>query len=302
MKKLLLSILGIGMLGLTACKKEEKVKIITPNGTPFMAIAGVMDENIEIENVDGADALVTALSTNSHDIVIAPLTAGAKTYVKGVSKYKLEACITKNNTYVISREGNTLSDIKDLEGKNLIAYGQNNTPDFALKNALALNNVNCNVSYESSVTNSMGLFLGNNGSSDYDYCLIAEPQLTQLKEKNNLDLNVLDLSEYMDSDIYQAGIFVSDTKNKKVEKVVEKIEKNIKYLNENPKEYANDIVHKNRLFEALTANVIEKSIPMANIEYVDSSMNKESIKKYFTLINNYNDKIIGGIIDEEFFI
>ena len=302
MKKLLLTTLTIALgISLAGCKKDKsEVKILAPSGTPLMAIGNLIGtEGVTIENVSGAENLITGLSTKSHDIIVAPLTAGAKLSIAGKSSYKLEAVVTTNNTYIISKGNTTLTNISDLSGKNLIAYGQNNTPDIALKNALSKGNItDCNITYEADVTTATSTFMS---GSDYDYCLIAEPQITALKKKG-ATLNVLDLKDYMSTTIYQAGIFVNpDSKATRVNDVIKDIKKNIEYLNEKPAEYAKEVLNKNPFFTKMGEEVLAESIPNANISFIKAKDNKDKINAYFQVVNDYNDKILGGMVSDEFY-
>ena len=285
----------------TTAAKKETVNILTPSGTPLMAIGGLIgEEGVNIETVSGADNIATELAKNSLDIIVAPLTAGAKLYIAGKSKYKLEAVVTTNNTYIISKKTTTLTDISDLAGKKIVAYGLNNTPDIALQNAIKTNNVeDVAITYENDVTTATSTFLG---GSDYDYCLIAEPQITSLKVNKGLDLNVLDLSKYMSTTIYQAGIFVNPNANQtRCNEVIEQIKNNITSLNTNPTEYANTVLNKNDFFTKMGATVLAQSIPSANISFIKAKDNKDKIIAYYTEVNNYKAAILNGMVDNEFF-
>lgn len=308
MRKIIsLVLILVTILTFSGCGNKKEVKIITPNGTPFIAVGNLIGEDkLTIDNVSGSEPLTTALSTGSYDIVLAPVTLGTKLYLKGISKYKLDSVVTVNNTYIVSRKTTTLTSITDLAGKTITAYGKNNTPDIALKAALGTQTTTIN--YVDSVQTAVSQFIGNTTdpsnppANTPEYILIAEPSLTQLKETYNMELNILDLSKVMNTKIYQAGIFVNpDSDAKSVEKVINKIKTNINNLNENPAEYANAIVSKNRVFEALTANVIEKSIPYSNIEFIKAKEDKTGLNAYFTLVNNYNAGILGGTPNEDFF-
>ena len=280
--------------------KKEEVKILTPSGTPLMAIGGLIgEEGINIESVNGAENLVTGLTKGSYDIIVAPLTAGAKLSIAGKSQYKLEAVVTTNNTYIMAKGTTTLTNISDLAGKKVIAYGQNNTPDIALKNALNNNHVeDVEIIYESDVTTAVSTFTS---GSEFDYCLIAEPQVSKLKS-NGANIKTLDLSAYMSTTIYQAGIFVNPSANQtRCNEVIEDIKTNITYLNANPTEYAAKVESKNAFFTNMTKEVLVLSIPHANISFIKASDNKDNIKAYFTEVNNYNANILNGMVTDEFF-
>ena len=320
MKKILLtSLIAITGLALVGCKDKttrptttkdnttttvapkKEVKILTPSGTPLMAIGGLIgEEGIKIDTVSGPDNIATELAKNQLDIIVAPLTAGAKLYIAGKSNFKLEAVVTTNNTYIISKKSTTLTNISDLSGKKIVAYGQNNTPDIALQNAIKTNNVTgVDITYENDVTTATSTFLGGN---DYDYCLIAEPQITALKVNKGLDLNVLDLSSYMSTTIYQAGIFVNPKADQtRCNEVIEQIKNNITSLNANPSSYADIVLNKNDFFTKMGKEVLSQSIPNANISFIKASENKANIKAYYTEVNNYKAAILNGMVDDDFF-
>ena len=288
----------------TQAKPKEEVKILTPSGTPLMAVGGLIgEEGINIESVNGADLLVTGLSKGSYDIIVAPLTAGAKLSIAGKSNYKLEAVVTTNNTYVIAKGATTLTDISDLSGKKVVAYGKNNTPDIALQNALKNNNItDADITYEADVKTAVASFTS---GTEYDYCLIAEPQLTNIKTNlasKGKTVTVLDLKNYMSTTIYQAGIFVNPNANQtRCNEVIEEIKTNITYLNTNPTEYAAKVEKKDPFFTNLTKEILAASIPTANISFIKAKDNKDLIKAYFTEVNNYSAAILNGMVSDEFF-
>ena len=75
-------------------KVEEEVKIIVPQGNPFIAVGNLIgEENITIESVNGAAGVKAGLVGNDYDIVIAPLNLGAQLYVGGKSKYVLDSIL-----------------------------------------------------------------------------------------------------------------------------------------------------------------------------------------------------------------
>lgn len=307
MNKLLkLSIMGVLGLGLFACgkkKPKENVSVLTPAGTPLMSIAGIIgNEGVTVESVNGPENLITGLSEKSHDLIVAPLTAGAKLSIAGKTSYKLEAVLTINNTYIISKGTTTLTNISDLKGKKLIAYGQNQTADIALKNALKKANIETSevdITYENDVATATTTFMG---GSDYDYCLSAEPQITNLKVKKGAKLNVLDLKDYMSSTVYQAGIFVNPNANqKRCNEVIEDIKNNVTYLNSNASEYAAKVVDKNAFLTNLGKDALAACIPNANLVFIKAKDNKDKINAYFEELNTANPKILNGTVTDEFY-
>ena len=126
--------------GCGSTKVSEEVKVIVPQGNPFIAVGKLVgEENITIENVNGAAGVKAALLSGDYDIVVAPLNLGAQLYSTGNSKYVLDSVIALGNTYIISNKDKQLNTIKDLEGKTILAYSKGGTPDIVLQYVLKEN-------------------------------------------------------------------------------------------------------------------------------------------------------------------
>ncbi len=290
MKKVIcLLIICFCFIGLYGCDSglKSEVKLIVPNGTPFIAIADLLNEkNMSIENIDGAVGLKTALLGETYDIVIAPLNLGTQLYTLGNSKYILDSVIAFGNTYIISKQNIQLNSINDLNGKKLIAYGEGGAPDTILKYALNVSEVDAEIEYQNAVSDIVPFFV----QGTYDYALVAEPIISKLIIQRNINLNILDLEDIIgENTIMQAAIFVNPNSIKQddISKVINKIKENIKKMNADPQEYANKIVSLNNFFSDLTEEVIASSIPKSNLGFLKAYENTEKIENYLTLIN-YN--------------
>ncbi|HEY8423487.1 MAG TPA: hypothetical protein VIL23_01860, partial [Clostridia bacterium] len=187
----------------------------------------------------------------------------------------------------------------------LIAFGQNATPGIILRAALSAKGVqNCDVSYQNSVNEVVGLFTVNN---EYDYALVAEPVLSQLQIKKGLKLNIVDLQEVLQSEmdsIPQAGVFVNpESKNiNKVNKVLKALKSNIESLNEKPEEYAEKIVNYNEFFENISKEVIASAVQNGKvIDYKKAKDNKAVLKAYFELLINQNKNLLDKLPDDSFY-
>ena len=178
MKKVLklLIIILLSVLIISCEKSEkEKVKMIAPVGTPLLATYKVgIESNIEITYVNGQDPLLAAFKEGVYDLIIAPINLGAKLYVNNISTYKLDAIITTNNTYLVSKENKEASDAK------VCAFGNGSAPALALNIFLQKNGYTSDINYKSSVSDVTSLFLSEN--DDNDYYMTCEPELTKLKE------------------------------------------------------------------------------------------------------------------------
>lgn len=311
MKKYLSLIILILIIMLSGCNKkiENEVKVILPSGTPLIAVGDLLDEeNVKYDIVSGADLLTSALVSKSHDVVILPLTAGMKLYLNGSSSYKLHSIITFGNTYIVSRDSTSLDSIKDVNEKDILAYGQNNTPDIILRASLEANDVKANITYVAGVGDIVPYFVCNDETECKapSYILSAEPTITTLELKYNLKLNVLSLSNLISNvnDIPQAAIFVNPdaVHQDDIKVLLEKIEKNINDLNKNTDEYVKRIINKNSYFEKLGEDILKRSIPRSNIKFMLASKNQDVVINYCNLLNKYNNKILAGkVVDEKIY-
>ena len=299
-KYFVLSLMLVLCITLVACKDFEptrRVSVIMPSGTPVLALGGVMDGENDIEVVTDTTLLQTALVTKQVDIVICPLTMATNLYLKGKSTYKLEAIVTTNNAYLISN--NDLSNYSNLNGKFIVGFNENNTPGIMLKMFLEQNNIDATVQFEANVNASVNAFT--NGSTEY--ALVAEPQLTKLKNANP-NLKVLNLGDLV-SDIFvpQAAIFVnSDTCNdENVIHFLERIEANIKNMNKNPEEYIDSVFNNHPYFNQMGADVLKASIPTANVGYYKASKNKDAINAFYKNVDKYVNNFFGGKTPDENF-
>ena len=304
-KKLFIIVLLLLSFIMVGCKKEKEptqesrtLKVILPSGTPLMAIGNLLDDsNFEFEIVNGQDPLSAAFLDGEYDIIIAPINLGAKLYLAGKSSYKLEAVLTTNNTYIMSHEN--LSEINNLKGKTILAYGANSAPWLALN---ALNDkykLGLTIENQSSASDVATVFAA--GTSDAELYLGAEPNITTLSLKKKLEFNVLNVSEFLKDDIdviCQACLFVNPNSNV-TSSELKKIEDNIKSMNSNPSEYAKSVLNKNDFFKNLGEEVIKESIPKCNINYLKAKDNLVSINKFFDLLNKYSPAVLNGKTPDE---
>ncbi len=294
MKKIwMLIALVFSVATMSACNNNEnteleEVKIIAPNGTPYIALGGLLDEeNITIDAVNGADNLRAALVSGSHDIVVAPVNLGAQLYNKGNSKFKLAAVVTMNNAYIVTNSENKLDSMDDLENQKVIAFGQTGIPGSVLtelynKNSkLSLDNVNFAQASSAAV---YSLFVG--GTSEAKYALMSQPEIAKLKLNNNMDVKTLDLCEILGIDVPQACIYVNPESLvlESVNRVLELIENNINYLNNNVDSYVEEIIVADRIYEATGKEVLKSSLPNMDIVYKTGVSYKSQIEGVLTIL------------------
>ena len=293
MKKILnLLVILLGVIVLVGCNKNEnslenEIKIITPYDAPHLALGGLLEvDNLNIEAVNGADNLKTALLKGTHDIVVAPINLGATLFNGGKTNYKVAAILTTNNAYIVTKKENKLDSLNDLNGEKVLAFGQTGVPGSLLKRLysdyeLDINNVDFTFASSSAVYS-----VFSEGSTDAKYALMSELQISKLVLINKIEVKTLDLCSVLGFNAVQACVFVNPNSNNldDVNKVLELIEENVNWLNANPEEYASKVVSLNRVFEATTKEVIIRGIPLANITYKNAKEYNDEIDNILSIV------------------
>ena len=266
---------------------SNEVKVITPYGTPYLSLGGLLNkDNVKIDAVNGADGIKAALVGGEYDVIVAPINLAAQLFVKGNSKYVIEAVITMNNAYVVTESINELDSINDLKNQKVLGFGQTGIPGSVLKKVYEKSNLDVSLidfTYASS-TAVYSVFAG--GSSDAKYALMSEPEISKLVINDKKDIKTLDLTKELGVNVPQACILVNPNSEyqEDIDNLLKLIEKNINSLNETPSKYADEIITLDRTFEAMTKEVIVRSIPLTNIVYKEADSLKNEIENILTIL------------------
>lgn len=309
MKKIsILLCLWVMIIVLTACQAEttKATKVLVPFGAPAFAqvsmeyqLSQVDDPDFEIEIVYGADNLAAAFNSESHEIIYAPSNLGARLIKSAQVPYQYLATISRGNLYLATKD--TTLDENTLNGREIIAFGENATPGIVLEtiiNEMALENTPT-IRYVDSV-NTAAAYLAEDNSR---IVLLAEPilsvQAMQLDGLSTLDLQAK-WSEYFKSDAYpQAGVFVhEDLAQRRIDLFESLLKDSINKANTAPQDVANDAVN---LGYELPEAVLKEAIPRSNLSYIPSDDAKASMELYFEKILNLNPNLIGGGLPDDYF-
>jgi len=313
MRKIISVLTVLSIMLLVACSpKSEPVnaKVIVPFGGPAMTHIEVIKEKpvlldgseYEIEVVIGADPLVAAFTSKSHDIIVAPTNLGAKMY-NASGNYQLAAVVAWGANYLASTEG--VVTIDELKGKEIVAFGKNATPDVVLTSVLKAAGVydDVTIRYVNSVSDVQVELLTGKATIG----LLAEPILTVAKTKK--EITTIDLQKEWskisgEEVIPQAGIFVSKElveKNKEfVMNYLDAVKTSIEFANTDGDmlaEYADAIEF------GLPGMVVKKAVMGSNLKYVSAIDSQEQLEVYFNEIMNLNPKLIGETLpDADFYL
>lgn len=295
MKKYLLITYMMLCLSLIACKGEDpyKLSVIVPNGTPAIAQAYMEHEQnhiYDIERVSGPQLLVAAFTSQSHDIIIAPINLGANLYVKE-SPYQLAGVLTWSNLQVISNQ--VINDLDDLQGKSIYAFGQGATPQMIIDYLFTQAQIDVTIDYTSS--SAQGAYL-NFLQDDNGIAIISEP-LTSTAKANHEDLYILDLGdlwqETTDKPLFpQAGIFVrKDLSADAINQYLNDIEDAAFLAIDKPSTIATYCENLDYPFER---DIIEAALANSGIAYQSSVLAENAIDDFIDLIYDFKPQLIGG--------
>ena len=305
MKKILSSIIVMIVCALfIGCKKtpKEKIRVLLPQGTPLVAVGNLLDDEMfSFDIVNGQDPLIEAFTKGEYDLLIAPLNLGTKLNIAKKSEYKLKAIITTNNTYLVSK--NEFKNIEEVNGKNVLGFGEGSTPSLAFNSIMNYKNLTPKkVDFRSSAADVTLEYTSKN--TEYDFFLLAEPNISIISNKTKKEVYKISLSDLLKDEVdmlIQACLFVNPNKNID-DKAINKIEENIKEMNNNPSDYAKSVESKHNFFEGLTKEVLEKAIPNCNITFINAKDNKNIIESYYKLLDKFQPSVLQGKRPDENFI
>lgn len=299
MKKFLIFFMTLITILCVSCKKDDyKLTIIAPSGAPGVALAELAtshgeDYNIELNKT--ADVLKAAFTSEEADVIIAPINLGVTFYNKS-SDYQIASVLTWGNLY-FAKQGDSLS-IEDLNGKNLILFGEGTINDVIVKKVLADNNITLGdeTTYLADTQKTNAQLISNPEA----IVLVAEPILSAAKmQKQIATISVQDLySEASGLSYPQAACFIKKETALNHKKIVDKF---IDELAESVDMCQSDVTQVAQYAENLElgkASILTNAIPNCNINYKKAIDVKSAIEK----VANLKLPMFGGKLpDDEFY-
>jgi len=300
MKKILTLVLGLlAILALVGCNQNtESLTVMAPNGAPALAQLFVQDnDDYAVDIVNGADPLVAALGSGSHDFVFAPTNLGAKLYTSGI-EYKFLAAVTFGNYYLVSMQEEDFT-VESLEGKEIVVFGQNATSDIIIKYILEENNINATLTYVDAVSTANGEFIADNNK----IIMTAEPLLSVLANSvegfKTLDLQ-LEYQEITGEDSYpQAGVFgKTSLTDRQIKKFLKDLEDSVIKVNE---DLDSAVAKAAELEYTFPEAVLRTAIPNSHLDFKSALDVKADLIEYFNIILEMNGALIGNQLPEDDF-
>lgn len=292
------------MLLMVGCidDSSKKVSVIVPTGTPSLGIANVLNDKtlVDANIVSGSDPLIAAFTNASYDVVVAPVNLGAKLYNSNENfSYILYKTIVWGNYYLVSNE--EIETLENLEGKTVLVFGMNSTPDVVLRTLISAKNINVNLEYVDDVTTANSyLLLGK-----ADIIVSAEPSLTKISANKNF--YILDLQKQWQQltgrySLPQAGIFIK--KNIKDEKylksVLDKMIESVQMASTKPNVLVANAINVDENLAKIGEETLQKAIGNCNLRVEETD--KEAIEFYFSQVIKLGiGATVGGKLPDEGF-
>lgn len=292
------------MLFITGCidDSSKKVSVIVPTGTPSLGIANVLNDKtlVDANIVSGSDPLIAAFTNASYDVVVAPVNLGAKLYNANENfSYILYKTIVWGNYYLVSNE--EIATLESLEGKTVLVFGKNSTPDVVLRTLISAKNINVNLEYVDDVATANSYLL----SGKADIIVSAEPSLTKMSANKNF--YTLDLQKQWQQltgsySLPQAGIFIKkDSKDEKYLKtVLDKMIESVQMAQTKPNVLIASAVSVDENLAKIGEETLQKAIGNCNLRVEETD--KEAIEFYFSQVIQLGIvATVGGKLPDEAF-
>lgn len=290
--------------------KKEKVKIAALKGPTGMGIVKLMEENKDAYDItlfDSPDQLISKIVNGELDGAAVPSNLAPVLYNKTKGGIQLAGINTLGILYIVEN-GNTIKDLKDLKGKTIYSSGKGSTPEFVLNYILKKNGLEPDKDVKIEYKMQHSDLATAVASKEVKIAVLPEPFVTTTKMKDK-DLQVaVDLtkewekvSENNSKLVMGTLVFRKDfleKRGKDAEEFLAKYKESVDFVNKN-KEDAAKLIEKNGILP--NAKIAEMAIPKCNIVFISAKDGKDSLDKFYKVLEQNDPKSIGGKLPDENF-
>ncbi|MFH0992948.1 MAG: hypothetical protein V1761_01210 [bacterium] len=285
---------------LSACEQAPAMTVIVPSGSPALAQIYIQNgSKYDVDLVNGADPLVAAFGSGSHDVIFAPTNLGAKMIASG-SAYVYAGAVVWGNYYLVTT-GRDAFTFSDLQGATIYAFGPNQTSDIILRHLLTSLEITAELIFppDPTVATLAAMF----AADPTLIVMTAEPSLSTIQAAVT-GVQIIDLQEVYEfvsgtSAYPQAGVFLrSGLDTELASEFLSDLEASITAVNADPVTAAAIAVGLNFGF---TAAVMAVAIPGSHLDFVSAVDSRNAIEAYFTIILGMNAALIGGSLPGDAF-
>lgn len=285
-----------------------EVKVGMLKGPTGMGAAWLMDQNeqgltlnsYEFTVAGAADELTGQLIQGGLDIAALPTNAISSLYNKTEGKIVCLGVNTLGVLYILEH-GDSISSIKDLDGKTILASGKGSTAESVLVHLIAENGIGADIHFASEHTEAATLAM----TGEYDIVMLPEPFVTNVMSKSDDFRVALNLSEEWSvltgEVLTMGGIAVRreflEQNPDAVAEFIKDYAVSIEFTNSEPAE-AGVLIEK---YGIAAASVAENAISRCNIVWLYGDEYKTVLKNFLAVLYESNPASIGGAMPGEDF-
>lgn len=295
---------AVSVLGGCSAKTSVNINVGVLKGPTGIGAVELMEKSAEGETegsyvftvASAADEINGKIAKGELDIAAVPTNVAPLLYNKDNGAYTVLAVNTLGMLYVLEN-GDTIQDIKDLDGKTVYMSGQGAVPEYVFDYILEKNGVEAEIVYNAEHAETAEALTAGKA----DIAVLPEPNVTAVTMKNENIRIALDLTEewekVSDNDMAMGCIivrneFLRDNKEA-VDTFLDEYEDSIDYVNENLQDAA-QLVEKYGIMASAAA--AERAIPNCNIVYMDGDDMKDILSDFYSVLYEADPKSIGGTI------
>lgn len=251
-------------------------------------------------------AVVAECIKGSVDIAAVPTNSASVIYQKTSGAYQV-LCLNTLGTLYIMENGNTVTDIKSLNGKKIYATGQGAVPQYVLEYILAQNGVKCKVEYLAEHSELAAQMI----AGKVKLAVLPQPFVTQTSLKNKDVRIALNLTEEWnkvasakgDNSMLTMGCFVvkkefAEKNPQAVAQFVTDFADSVKAVNGDPVA-AGDAVLAAQIMDSAAAAA--KAIPNCNITCISGAEMKTVLSGFLKVLFEQNPQSVGEKLPDDAF-
>jgi len=200
MKKLFAVLLcaAVTVCAFSSCTAADDtvMRVAALKGPTAIGMAALIDaapENVEFTLAASPDELVGDIVQGGFDIACVPTNLAANLYQKTGGEWQLAALNTMGVLYLVEA-GESITSVRDLEGRTVFSSGKGSVPEFAMNYILEQNGVDAAVEYVMGHAEAASLLI----SGRADCAVLPQPFAAGVLMQNGNVRIALDLTEEWD--------------------------------------------------------------------------------------------------------
>ena len=294
--------------------EKVAVKVAAMKGPTGMGMSKLMEDNANNASANdytfdlysAPDELTAKIITGEYDIAAIPTNLAANLYKKTEGQVQLLALNTLGVLYIMqnSPDGQVISDLSELKGKTLYATGQGSNPEYVLNYLLRQSGLEPGVDVTIEYLAAHDELVALAASGEVEYCMLPEPNVSVLSNKNADMKAAIDLTEVWEAagaeGVLTMGCLVvnsafAEANPDAVASFLEEYAASVDYVNSDTSAAA-ELIVKYEIVAA--APVAQKALPNCNIVCITGEEIWPAIEGYYKVLFDAQPTSVGGTMPE----